>query len=36
MIRDLNGSLEPGVEWQMDVTDHAGEVVLSLNFSAWS
>ena len=33
MLRDLDGRLT-GEEWRMDVTDEAGQPVLTLHFSA--
>lgn len=34
ILRDLDGKLEPGREWRMDVTDEDGTVLFALRFSA--
>jgi hypothetical protein len=35
-LRDLDGKLEPGTEWRMDVLDAAGRRLFCLTVSAFS
>jgi hypothetical protein len=32
IIRDMNGGLQPGTDWRMDVSDAAGALVYRLSF----
>ena len=34
MLKDLNGQLQPGSEWRMDVTDEGRRPVFTLRFLA--
>jgi hypothetical protein len=32
MLRDLNGDLQPGTEWRIEIADSARKPILSLRF----
>jgi hypothetical protein len=34
IIREMKNSLEPGLDWQMEVTDESGQVIYRLRFTA--
>lgn len=32
IIREMDGRMHPGLDWRMDVTDSAGELIFRLSF----
>jgi hypothetical protein len=34
IIREMDGKMQPGLDWRMDVTDEAGQLIYRFSFTA--